>query len=235
MGKNISITIGYDDGTGTWQPLANKKVYLKPSRTDIFVSRGGVWVPWEGHPDNDVGYKDAIQVQTNGSGVATFQDVPYTDTEVQLPLDASGAEIPPQPLWNVIDPNAQGGLKVYSGPLPSALGAAAVSVYDLCTLPAPNTWSISGAAWMLYPRGTEQEQTISVSAGVEEATVTFLPAFAVAPRLYIGFCTDDTGALFIAGIKENGSGARLIDGNSATLKLSGKPHSTIYLNVLARG
>ncbi len=235
MGKNISITIGYDDGTGTWQPLASKKIYLKPSRTDIFVSRGGVWVPWEGHPDNDVGYKDAIQVTTNGSGVATFQNVPFTDSEVQQPLDASGAEIPPAVVWNVIDPNAQGGLKVYYGPLPAALGGAAVTVYDLITQAAPNTWGISGAAWMLYPRGTEQEATISVAPGAEEFTVTFNPAFVGAPRCYVGFCADDTGAIFTAGIKEDGAGARLIDGNSATFKVSGKPNSTIYLTVLARG
>lgn len=235
MGKNISITIGYDDGTGTWQPLPNKKVYLRPSRTDIFVKRGSSWYPWEGNADNDVGYKDAIQAQTNGSGIATFTDVPFTDTEVQLPLDGSGAEIPPEVEWNVIDPNAQPGLKVYHGPLPSSLGGTAVTVFDLVTLAPPNSWKIDGTGWSLYPRGNEQEQTISVASGQEEFTVTFQPAFAAPPRLYVGFCTDDTGALYTAGVKENGSGERLIDTTSATLKLSGKPNSTIYLTVLARG
>lgn len=235
MAKNISITLGYDDGAGTWQPLVGKKVYLKPSRTDIFVKRGSVWMPWEGNPDNDVGYKDAVQVVTNELGVATFQGVPYTDSEVQQPLDASGAEIPPGVVWNIIDPNAQGGVKVYFGALPSSLGNAAVTVYDLVTLAPPDNWSIAGAAWQLYPQGREQEQLISVGAGIEEVTVTFVPQFTAAPRLHVGSCTDSTGALFSAGVKENGSGARLIDGISATLKLSGKPSSTIYLPVLARG
>jgi len=235
MGKNITVTLGYDDGSGVWQPHASKKLYLKPSRNDIFVLRGAVWVPWEGHPDNDVGYKDAIQVTTNLSGVATFTDVPYTDSEIQLPLDSAGAEQVPAPVWLIIDPNAQGGTKVYYGPLPSSLGAAAVTPKDLITLPSPNTWQIQGTVFNLYPQGNEQMGDVTLAPGAEEAVVNFNPPFTVIPRIFFGTRADKSGAVIVPGIKQDASGVKQLTVNSGTIKASAKPLSSVTFWVLARG
>ena len=191
MGKNITITIGAWNGA-TFVPTANAYVGLMPSRTGIFVKNGSAFVPWEVNPtppSNNANFPaGCVIVQTNSSGIATFQNVWFTDAagaEVVIPLQPDGVTPTPPPLeWNIIDPNAPGGVKVYTGPLPSTLGGAAIDVSSLVALASPNTWRVSGALTLAtYVPGGFAGSTV-VQAGTTEAAVVF-PSALPAPPTYI--------------------------------------------------
>lgn len=236
MGVDITCTVGYLDSTGAFQPLQGKAVYLRPSRSDIHIKRSSTWYPWEGNPDGDAGYKDCVKAVTNGSGIATFANVPFTDTECYRPIDpATAAQGAPPVKWLVIDPNAQSGVKVYSGPLPSTLPNPSYSTKDLVALASPDTWSLSGTAWASYPEGRAQVGEVSLSSSSDEATITFSHAFTTLPRMIFGSCADENGSVIAVGVKQDGTGTLLLSTTGCTVKASATPASTIKIWYRAEG
>jgi len=188
MGKNISITVGAWT-TGGFVATQGAYVGLMPSRTGIFVKNGSAFVPWEVNPapvSASTAFPPGCLIAvTNSSGVATFPSVWFTDAagaEVVIPLQPDGVTPTlPALLWNIIDPNAPGGTKVYSGPLPSTLGGAAVDVSALVALASPNTWTVSGALSLATHTPGGYAGSTVVSAGSTEAAVVFPSALPQPP------------------------------------------------------
>lgn len=151
-GKVVTYT-----ATGSFSGQDQKLVYLIPSRTGFEFTNdaGATWALWEGDPNLDETYPGAISVSTNNNGDWSI-DVPYTDTEVQLP---GGAPLP-ELYWNIVDPNSPT-TRVYTGQTASAVVGASKTTQELIALPAPDTWSLGPDTYYAVPAGVRRQATVS--------------------------------------------------------------------------
>lgn len=171
MPKNITGRVGYYNGNTTFVPISGAKIYLIPSRNDIFVLNSSTWDPWEQNP-NPLPYSNAIQAATNGSGVWTLPNVWFTDTEV------SPATQEPAFSWIIVDPNAPGGSKVYSGSFPSSLPADDITLQELV---ANEGWTVSGSIYTMSGDRTAQYGSFSFAMGSSQQAVAFASPFQNTP------------------------------------------------------
>jgi hypothetical protein len=236
--KALTIKIGYVDSAGNFVPWASKPVYLKPSRTDITFLSDGVYLPWNKNQLGDVGFEDCWKAVTNGLGVATFAEVPFTDTEMHRPLDPeSGDPIGPEIEWNFINPWGSNGTIIYSGKLLSTmtLGATVNMPDDVMQL-ATGAWRVSGAAYVATPLGGKVQQgTITFGVGVTQNSANFPIAYTSPPTVWVGQVYDKDGNLAAAGLAQDGSGALLVTNASATVTVPPGLTSTVNIPYLAIG
>ena len=215
MGANITGTLATLDSTDTVTGLEGKIVYLLPSRTNILTLKSAVWYPLEKNTDNEAGYEYARKATTNASGVFTFTNVPYTDTEIDSDAALPAVE------WNVIDRSTG---RVFRGAFPSSVGAGP---FALRTLIDSHSWVMEGAAWSAPSTGTEAHGTLTFTSSSDEAAVTFSTAFSSANyRVTFGEESGTSGAQYKATVK---TATRTVNG--FTVKLSSIPAAgdTVYV------
>ena len=160
MPANLTIYIGTVNSSGVRVPLVGAKVYLRPSRTDITYLNGVNYLPWDVNQTSDPGYRDCWVATTNGAGYATFQSVPFTDTEMHRPKDPiTGAFIGPAIEWQLINPNGPStsgapSVVVYSGKLLSTMVLLSpVNVPDDVMSLSVDAWRVSQMAYTANPVG----------------------------------------------------------------------------------
>ena len=234
---SLSIQIGYVDSTGTFVPWQGRPVYLKPSDTRITFLNGSVYLPWDENQNGDVGFTDCWKAITNGSGVATFSAVPFTDTEVHRPLDPSGNPIGPPPEWIFINPWAASGITIYRGQLLSTMSLSSpVNVPDDVTQLPENAWSVQQFQVSAQELGGKvQYGTIPFAVDTTEAAANFPVAFSGNPIVWVGQVYDKDGNFSAAGIKQDGSGVPIISPSSATIRIAPGLTSNIDVPYLAVG
>lgn len=233
----LSIRIGYVDSGGTFVPWAAKAVYLKPSRTDITFLSDGIYLPWNKNQLGDVGYEDCWKAVTNGMGIATFAEVPFTNTEMHRPLDASGNPIGPEIEWNFINPWASNGVVVYTGKLLSAMVLTPpVNIPDDVTQLAEDAWRVAGAAYVATPLGGKVQQgTVTFAVGVVQNAANFPIAYTSPPTVWVSQVYDKDGNLAAAGVAQDGSGGLLVTNSSATITVPPGLTSIVNIPYLAIG
>lgn len=238
MPRALTIRVGTLDAAGNFVPAAaGTPVYMKPSRQDITYLNGTDWYPWEINKDSDNGFRDCWKAVSNGTGWATFSQVPYTDTEMHRPLDQAGQPIGPEIEWNVINPSGANGTVVYSGKLLSTMGlAATVKVPDdLTQLPA-DAWRVSGAAYVATPIGGQMYiGNITFPMGVTQMAANFPIPFAAPPRVLVGSCYDKDNNYSSAGFAQDGSGNDLITVSNATIKIAAGLSADVRVPFLVLG
>jgi hypothetical protein len=239
MPKILSIRIGFVDSVGVFQPLAvGRPVYLKPSRTDISYLNAGVYLPWELNQTSDAGFQDCRRAVTNGSGIASFVDVPFTDTEMHRPLDPNtGLPVGPEIEWNFINPWGSNGTVVYSGKLLSTMTLPApVNVPDDLTQLNGDAWRISGAAYLATPiGGSMYAGQLTFPVGVNQLAITFPSPFATPPRVHTSGCYDRDRNFSAPGFAQDGSGLDLVTTANATIQVAGGLTSDVRVPFLVLG
>lgn len=194
MPCTISGTLAYLDATGTRQVIGGKKVYLRPSRTDFTYLAGGTWEPWPLNPNLTTGYKDCIETTSNsGTGAFSFS-VPFSDTEVNLPV---GAPVPAL-LWNIEIPDFG---KVYFGPTLDAIVGASKKVDELLQLAAPNTWQVGGATQYAVWAGTERIITVTFTSASQDKAVEWNSLGGADWKYAVGPYCDTDGRIYTCACK----------------------------------
>lgn len=209
---------------------ANKRVYLRPSRTDFQFSlnSGTTWQTWEGDPSLATTYPGAIAATTDTNGNYAFT-VPWTDSasEVQLP---GGAPVPGL-LWNIIDPNPTTGTIVFYGATASAVVGASKTLKELIALASPDTWQVGSVAYVLAPAGNERFGSVSFTSASTSAAVVFPSLGTTSWSFTAGIQSDDTNQYTV----RLNTASKTDTG--ATLELSDLPPVgktvTVYLHVRA--
>lgn len=225
MPCTVSGVLSYLDAAGTVQVLANKKVYLIPSRTDfMWTPNGSTWYPWEKNENLPTAYQYGVEGTTNGSGAFSF-NVPYTDTEVLLPVSSTS----PSLVWNIVDPLTG---KVYYGPVLAATVGVSKTLKELTQLASPNDWKIAGTVWSATPVFTGFEGTATITDASAEIAVAFaVPTSTANYRVLLGWTTDDSSALttYVVNVK---AGTQTVNG--FTLKASQTPPTGKVVSVYYR-
>lgn len=230
MGRNLTILLASYDGGGS-PPARSGTLYLRPTRMDALFKFGASWYPWELSPlvANTVLAQGGFIPGVAVAGTVTFQGVPFTDTEVQLPLDPSGTPIGAACEWQILDEQAPGGPRLWQGSLPSSLGTGTSNLVDLLTL-AGAPWRSIGALIAAEPREDGSfAVAVGFGPGVDEMTVGW-PFVLLAPpsSITFGSTTDQSGAVFVAAVKADPvTGAPMLSTTQMTVKLSGAPGSTV--------
>lgn len=216
MPKNITGRVGYYNGSTTFVPITGAKIYLLPSRNDVFVLNSSSWDPWEQNP-NSLPYQNAIQVVTNGSGVWSIPNVWFTDTEVSV------ATPEPSFAWIIIDPNAPGGSKVYRGSFLSTLPAGDITLQDLV---ANQGWTVSGSIQTVTGDRNAQYGSFSFAMGSSQQAVAFASPFPNTPTdIEGGNVVDSDGSVKAWGVVP---GSLTKDGFTAQLQGSAAAQLTAY-------
>lgn len=236
MPANLTIYVGSVNSSGTRVPLVGAKVYLRPSRTDITYLNGSTYLPWEVNQNSDTGYRDCWVAVTNGLGFATFQNVPFTDTEIHHP--ASGPVVE----WNVINPNGASpsgnpSVVVYAGKLLSTMVLPSpVNVPDDLITLSVDAWRITQQAYTANPIGGGwQSGSITFGVGVTQGSITFTPSYLAPPRVLVGNEYDKDGNFSAAGVAQDTSGAELVTLSSATIQVAAGLTSAVNIPYLVMG
>lgn len=222
------VTAPRDKDGAVVEWTSQKYVYLQPSRDDIQVSYDGgtTWSQWLGDPDLAETYPGAIKVPVTLSSGAWSVTVPFTDTEVKTQVAATT----PAVLWNIIDPNVVGGVKVYYGATPSALGVGPKTL-KFMLVDASSPWLIASASYAGYPYGAERSASASFSAGQQLATASWPDIGTSSWKATGSLRTDDTGVTgwqIVTG-SETATGCQVqlsaapASGKSATVNLWVRP------------
>jgi len=232
MSVVISGRVAVVQSAGGFTPLANKFVYLRPSRTDIQVSldSGTTWQNWQGDPDLETTYPGAIAAKTDGSGDWSFV-VPWTDdpTETQLP---GGAPVPGL-LWNIIDPNPATGNIVYVGATPASVVGSTKNIMELTTLSSPDTWQVGSVTYSAVPVGPRRFVSVPFTSASAVASIVFPDIGSAAWKFGHGIESDDTGPTFYQAKVDSTSKTN----TTGTIRLSDLPpagktvlvHVEVYL------
>lgn len=236
MPANLTIYVGTINSTGVRVPLVNVKVYLRPSRTDITYLNGSSYLPWEVNQNSDPGYRDCWVAVTNGLGYATFQGVPFTDTEIHRPTSGPVVE------WNVINPNGASpsgnpSVVVYAGKLLSTMVLPSpVNVPDDLITLSVDAWRINQQAYTANPVGGGwQSGSITFGVGVTQGSITFTPSYLAPPRVLVGNEYDKDGNFSAAGVAQDTSGAELVTLSSATIQVAAGLTSAVNIPYLVMG
>lgn len=243
MPANLTIYIGTVNSSGVRVPLVGAKVYLRPSRTDITYLNGVNYLPWDVNQTSDPGYRDCWVATTNGAGYATFQSVPFTDTEMHRPKDPiTGAFIGPAIEWQLINPNGPStsgapSVVVYSGKLLSTMVLPSpVNVPDDVMSLSVDAWRVSQMAYTANPVGGGwQSGSITFGVGVTQGSITFAPSYLAPPRVLVGNEYDKDGNFSAAGVAQDTSGAELVTLSSATIQVAAGLTSAVNIPYLVMG
>lgn len=236
MSANLTIYVGSVSNSGARVPLVGAKVYLRPSRTDITYLNGSSYLPWEVNQNSDPGYRDCWVAVTNGLGYATFQGVPFTDTEIHRPTSGPVVE------WNVINPNGASpsgnpSVVVYAGKLLSTMVLPSpVNVPDDLITLSVDAWRINQQAYTANPVGGGwQSGSITFGVGVTQGSITFTPSYLAPPRVLVGNEYDKDGNFSAAGVAQDTSGAELVTLSSATIQVTAGLTSAVNIPYLVMG
>jgi len=236
MSANLTIYVGSVSNSGARVPLVGAKVYLRPSRTDITYLNGSSYLPWEVNQNSDPGYRDCWVAVTNGLGYATFQGVPFTDTEIHRPTSGPVVE------WNVINPNGASpsgnpSVVVYAGKLLSTMVLPSpVNVPDDLITLSVDAWRINQQAYTANPVGGGwQSGSITFGVGVTQGSITFTPSYLAPPRILVGNEYDKDGNFSAAGVAQDTSGAELVTLSSATIQVTAGLTSAVNIPYLVMG
>ncbi len=236
MSANLTIYVGSVSNSGARVPLVGAKVYLRPSRTDITYLNGSSYLPWEVNQNSDPGYRDCWVAVTNGLGYATFQGVPFTDTEIHRPTSGPVVE------WNVINPNGASpsgnpSVVVYAGKLLSTMVLPSpVNVPDDLITLSVDAWRITQQAYTANPVGGGwQSGSITFGVGVTQGSITFTPSYLAPPRILVGNEYDKDGNFSAAGVAQDTSGAELVTLSSATIQVTAGLTSAVNIPYLVMG
>ena len=236
MPANLTIYVGSVNSSGTRVPLVGAKVYLRPSRTDITYLNGSTYLPWEVNQNSDAGYRDCWVAVTNGLGFATFQNVPFTDTEIHHPTAGPVVE------WYVINPNGASpsgnpSVVVYAGKLLSTMVLPSpVNVPDDLITLSVDAWRINQQAYTANPVGGGwQSGSITFGVGVTQGSITFTPSYLAPPRVLVGNEYDKDGNFSAAGVAQDISGAELVTLSSATIQVAAGLTSAVNIPYLVMG
>jgi hypothetical protein len=236
MPANLTIYVGSVSSSGARVPLVGAKVYLRPSRTDITYLNGSSYLPWEVNQNSDPGYRDCWVAVTNGLGYATFQGVPFTDTEIHRPTSGPVVE------WNVINPNGASpsgspSVVVYAGKLLSTMVLPSlVNVPDDLITLSVDAWRITQQAYTANPVGGGwQSGSITFGVGVTQGAITFTPSYLAPPRVLVGNEYDKDGNFSAAGVAQDSSGAELVTLSSATIQVAAGLTSAVNIPYLVMG
>ena len=243
MPANLSIYVGSVNSSGSRVPLVGAKVYLRPSRTDITYLNSGSYIPWEVNQNSDAGYRDCWVAVTNGSGIATFQNVPFTDTEMHRPKNPlTGAFIGPEIEWQLINPNGansagQPSVVIYTGKLLSTMILPSpVSVPDDVMSLSIDAWRVLQAAYMANPVGGGlQIGKLTFAPGVTQQAITFAPSFLAPPNVIVGGSYDKDGNFAAPGVAQDDSGADIVTVSSATIQVAAGLTSSVNVWYFAQG
>jgi len=236
--KALTVRVGSVDSSGTFQPApAGTPVYLKPSRTDITFLSGAAYVAWGLNQNSEPGFRDCWRAVTNGTGYATFAQVPFTDTEMHRPKDASGNPVGPEIEWNLINPTGPNGVIVYSGKLLSTMTLpATVNVPDDLTQLATDAWRVSGAAYLALNIGGQMfSGTLTFAVGITQLPINFPSPFTSPPRVIPSNSYDKDGNSAAPGIAQDGSGADLVNNNNAMIQIASGLTSAVRIAFLVQG
>jgi len=195
MSVNISGRVALALAGGLVPGLANKQVFLRPSRTDFQYSLDGgtTWQSWQGDPDLAATWPGAIAGLTDSQGTWAFT-VPWTDdpAETQLP---GGAPVPGL-LWNVIDPNPSTGPLVYFGPTRELVVGAAKNIMELTTLPEPDTWQVGSVTYSAVPVGPRRFVTVPFTSASAAASIVMPDIGSASWKFGTGIESDDDSDTF---------------------------------------
>ena len=235
MPANLTIYVGTINSTGVRVPLVNAKVYLRPNRTDITYLNGATYLPWEVNQTSDPGYRDCWVAVTNGAGFATFQNVPYTDTEMHRPKHpTTGAFIGPEIEWQLINPNGpstsgNASTVIYPGKLLSTMVLPSpVNVPDDVMSLSVDAWRVLQSAYMANPiGGGVQIGKLTFGVGVTQQSITFAPSYLAPPQVVVGGSYDKDGNFSAPGIAQDAFGTTLVTTSSATIQIAGGLTSSV--------
>jgi hypothetical protein len=242
MPANLTIYIGTVNSSGVRVPLVNAKVYLRPSRTDITYLNGANYLPWDVNQTSDPGYRDCWVATTNGAGFATFQNVPFTDTEMHRPKDQTGAFIGPAIEWQLVNPNGAStsgnpSVVVYAGKLLSTMVLPSpVNVPDDVMSLSVDAWRVTQMAYTANPVGGGwQSGSITFGVGVTQGSITFAPAYLAPPRVLVGNEYDKDGNFSAAAVAQDPSGVEQVTVSSATIQVAAGLTSAVNIPYLVMG
>lgn len=242
MGATLSIYVGSVDSAGTRKPIVGAKVYLKPSRTDVTFLSTGVYVPWSVNQTSDPGYRDCWVAISNGSGIASFSGVPFTDTEMHRPKDASGNVIGPPIEWLLINPNGASAsgvpsVVVYRGQLLSTMTLPSpVQIPDDVMTLATDAWQLTQQSYTANPVGGGwQSGDLTFAPGITQQSIVFAPSYSAPPRVIVGNAYDKDGNTSNSGVAQDSSGNEMVSTSSATVQIAAGLTSSVRVPYLVMG